>query len=540
MHRHWKKCTKKPIQNERMVQQMGRAIENRLHHNASEELVCIFAKFRENEIIRNVRFDWLLICYGNELCLNYSPHYQEGYICNKIRAAAKLLCAAKSISSELSDLSSLFHVKNCNTVIDAIRFMAKFDRQTKLFGSPGTASTTVTLINTIGELLVVEAMKLDDPDKERDADRFIRVFKRDVRTKINKLVAVTKAKNRRNKDENIPTTEDIYKLSKFLDFERHKYFSQLTETFTYPNWLKLAQLTMVSILIYNRRRAGEMQNIAITDFDKRKIIADQCEMLLDAMPENAKRKIKSRMEIRGKLGRTVPVLLKHHWEDCLKLLIRYRTEAGILDANDFMFSVPTQAARIKTINVWTVLRSFSVACGAQNPSSLRGTNLRKHMASFCATKNLTDTDIANLAEFMGHDEKIHRTTYRNNPLTSQVSQMTSLLDAAQGNTNSDDSSDDISDNSEDEIDDESDIDLTDINETHKTTKKTVITKRTINKHRNSSVTTEIKKKQKVDPKRANKKLKASAMTQKMAKKPKTTNKKPKASLATKKISTKRK
>lgn len=154
LSRHWNTCAKNTLKNERVVQQ---------------------------------------------LCLNYSPHYQQGYICSKLRAAAKVLHVSKSISSEVTDLSSLFHVKHCNTVVEAIRIMGKFDRQNKLFGSPGTASTTVTLTNTVGELLVTEVMKSDEPEKERDAERFLKVFQSDVRTKINKLVSITKAKNRRKK-----------------------------------------------------------------------------------------------------------------------------------------------------------------------------------------------------------------------------------------------------------------------------------------------------------------------------------------------------
>lgn len=547
LHRHWNKCTKTPLKNERMVQQMGRAVENRVHSDASEDLMKIFATFRESEMIRDVRFDWLVICYGNELCLNYSPHYQHGYICSKIRAAAKLLHASKSISPEITDLSSLFHVKNCNTVIEAIRSMGKFDSKTKHFGSPGTASTTETLINTIGELLGIEAIRMDDENIEKSAERFLKVFKRDCRTKINKLVAVTKAKNRRNKKENIPTTADVIKLAKFLDSERDAYFSQLNQKFSYQNWLKLSQLTLVSILIYNRRRAGEMQNITVTNFNTREIIADQCDMLLGEIPEKAKQKIKSRMLIRGKLDRTVPVLLKHSFENCIEILIRYRTEAGISNVNDFMFSLPTESERIKTVNVWTIMRSFAVACGAQNPSSLRGTKLRKHMASFVAPKNLSDNDITNLADFMGHDDKVHRKIYRNNPLTSQVSQMASLLDAAQGNDSSDDSESDDSEDereneaadeaedeaeneaeneSENESEDESEGGTAKMNTTLKATKKTVIPK---------GVTTKMNKIQNVIHKQPNKKRKTSVTTQETVTKrnvPKIANKKRKTSVPT--------
>lgn len=373
LRQHWRKCTKTSITGEHIVKQLGRALEGRIHPEASDDLNEIFAKFRDNDDIRMIRFDWLVTCYGNDLCLNYSPYYQEGYIRSKIRACAKVLRLAKAISPEIVDLSSLFHVRHCNTVVQVIREMGKFDCRSKHFGSPGTASTTITLINAVGEMLITESMKSEDAEKERNAERFLRVFQRDVKTKISKLVTVTIRKNRRGKKPNIPTTEDIRRLSQYLDKEREARHLQLTEKYTYQAWLNLAQLTLVSILVFNRRRAGEMRNIAISDFRDREIIADQCDMILEILREQTNDDIKSRMEIRGKLGRTVPVLLKHSWEDCIDTLIRYRKKAGLPQNNDFLFAVPTQSWKVKTINVWAALNSFATACGAENPSSLKVT-----------------------------------------------------------------------------------------------------------------------------------------------------------------------
>lgn len=115
-------------------------------------------------------------------------------------------------------------------------------------------------------------------------------------------------------------------------------------------------------------------------------------------------------------------------------MIRHREDAGITDTNEFLFALPSQTGKVKTVNIWTIMRSFAVACGATNPSSLTGTNLRKHIASFCATKeNLKDNDIANIADFLGHHVDVHRKIYRNNPLGFQVSQLPIIFEAAQGN-----------------------------------------------------------------------------------------------------------
>lgn len=371
LRHHWKKCTGKSIKGERVVKQLGKAVEGRVHPEASDKLNTLFSKFRDNEGIRSIQFDWLAICYGNELCTTYSPHYQEGYIRSKISATAKLLNISKSISPEITDLSSVFAVKYCQTVVESIRKMAKFDEKSKMFGSPGTAATTVTLINALGDMLIAESIRMDDEKMERNAERFLKVFQRDARFKVNKLVSITIARKRRHQRPDIPTTTDVNKLAEYLDKERTMCFNQLQKEFEDETWLNLAQLTLVSILVFNRKRPGELCNLQVSDFHEREIIDDQSEMLLEAMLRQNNDEINSRIHIRGKKETKVTALLKRSWEDCIHLLIENRKKAGLDDDNDFLFAVPTQSGQIRTINAYAAMNSYAGLCGAENPSSLK-------------------------------------------------------------------------------------------------------------------------------------------------------------------------
>jgi len=51
------------------------------------------------------------------------------------------------------------------------------------------------------------------------------------------------------------------------------------------------------------------------------------------------------------------------------------------------------------------MRKFSEVCNAQVAHLLRGTKLRKHIATFCAGMELADTEVTDLANFMGHAKK---------------------------------------------------------------------------------------------------------------------------------------
>lgn len=78
------------------------------------------------------------------------------------------------------------------------------------------------------------------------------------------------------------------------------------------------------------------------------------------------------------------------------------------------------------------MRYFSKKCDAQIPHSLRGTELRKHIATTCITLNLSENEVDDLANFMGHHEKIHKRRYRQSIPALEIIRMTKFLEAALG------------------------------------------------------------------------------------------------------------
>lgn len=85
--------------------------------------------------------------------------------------------------------------------------------------------------------------------------------------------------------------------------------------------------------------------------------------------------------------------------ECVELVIKYRIEIGVSKYNPYIFGLlggdKKQFPHLQ-------------ACGAEHPKRLRGTHLRKHIATTCVTLNLEAQDISDLSNFMGHSEKIHR------------------------------------------------------------------------------------------------------------------------------------
>lgn len=137
--------------------------------------------------------------------------------------------------------------------------------------------------------------------------------------------------------------------------------------------------------------------------------------------------------IRGKLMRTVPVILHSQLLECLQMILKYRSNAKVSSKNPFLFGTPSDnKKRFKYLRACVLLRKFSENCGAKLPHSLRGTQLRKHIATCCISLNLSEDQVTDLANFMGHDKNIHKSHYRQPIPELEIIRITQFLEAAQG------------------------------------------------------------------------------------------------------------
>jgi len=78
------------------------------------------------------------------------------------------------------------------------------------------------------------------------------------------------------------------------------------------------------------------------------------------------------------------------------------------ETNNFVFAKPQSDFHIRGCDV---MRRYASQCGAKVPEALRGTELRKHIATVSQVLNLKENELDLLAQFMGHDVRVHREYY---------------------------------------------------------------------------------------------------------------------------------
>lgn len=132
----------------------------------------------------------------------------------------------------------------------------------------------------------------------------------------------------------------------------------------------------------------------------------------------------SRIEIMGKRGRKVAVLLTPSMIDALSLLVGKRAECEVTATNCFLFARPKSVSHYRGQDC---LRVYPSQCGAKHPEHLRSTQLRKHVATLSQVLNLKNNELDQIADFLGHDIRVHRDFYRLPVPTTQLAKISKLL-----------------------------------------------------------------------------------------------------------------
>jgi len=78
------------------------------------------------------------------------------------------------------------------------------------------------------------------------------------------------------------------------------------------------------------------------------------------------------------------------------------------------------------------MRKFAEKCNATFSTTLRGTVLRKHVATYCIQLNLNEVEVSEFATFMGHPDKIHKQHYKQPQANRDILKISKYLEAVQG------------------------------------------------------------------------------------------------------------
>ena len=130
------------------------------------------------------------------------------------------------------------------------------------------------------------------------------------------------------------------------------------------SWIRLAKILLVVIITFNRRRAGGVSKMKLSEFDSvsKTSVNDAVEGSLSKLEQKLSISF-YRLEIAAKRGNIVPILLTKEKKKHLDLLVKLRSKV-VMDANPYMFPRINYGS-VSHLKGSECLRKLAEECGAK-------------------------------------------------------------------------------------------------------------------------------------------------------------------------------
>ncbi|CAC5368845.1 unnamed protein product [Mytilus coruscus] len=201
-------------------------------------------------------------------------------------------------------------------LLSTVKNLAGYDPTEKIYTIP-------TLPVKIGYCLrrCVELNKtagISANDKSLITKNFISLYDADWNSQISSVARQTSQKNRCNVQKLLPLCSDVQELFRFVKEEGERVRKE-------NSYVDLLRFTLCEVSLFNRKRGGEIQRLTVAGYLKWKTSNALDKNILSTLSyfEIQLCKSHTRIEIGGKFGRTVPIILTKSMIEKLDTLLKF-------------------------------------------------------------------------------------------------------------------------------------------------------------------------------------------------------------------------
>ncbi|XP_034565550.1 uncharacterized protein LOC117831136 isoform X1 [Notolabrus celidotus] len=380
----------------------------------------------QDKITVAIKEDRCILEYGYRLFKkNEKTVSQHQYIRQKLRELGRLLLEARKVT-HVKTIQELIKPEQYNRVVTAAKSLSGFSELTGKYQCPSLARKVGHSLHSLAMFFKSEGLKKKDKQTTQDAEEFAQLYHESWRFDIASQALTQLDQTKWNAPQLLPFTQDIQKLHCHLAEKQKQHLNDLQEHPSPSNWKELAKVTLTQVVLFNRRRAGEVSRMLLSGYLSKDTSETHDDVSLALTPLEQKLcKHFVRITIVGKRGRKVPVLLTPLMRESLDALTEKREECGVLRENGYLFALPRSVHYIRASDC---MRQFVKECDhIKNPEALTSTKLRKHVATLSTVLNLKTTELDQLADFLGHNIAVHRKHYRLPEGTLQLAKISKVL-----------------------------------------------------------------------------------------------------------------
>jgi len=440
--RHCKTCELRKQQSESSCQKEGLMLIAPVLYTAgvvSPPLAAVLATMASDNISLAAKNDSLILTYGS-LVAQSCTAAQYTYVSQRMRQLARLLMELRNATETPdADLSSFLKPEKFDSVVAAVWKLCDYAECTKTEPAklkvPSLALKLGYALRKCSTLLINKALREKSIEQERDAECFIRLYDSEWQSKVSSIALKTITIAKRNTPDLIPVTADLMKLKQYLQSAIAELTERLCAEPTVENYINLVECTLSRVILFNKRRGGEVARMTLSAYEKVCNQGDNMPSGIDDIGRTLSRteqQLCNRLkviEIAGKRNQTVPVLLTPDAVHGIDVIVANREAVGVNAQNLFIFA---RCSGLNSVDPFAAIRKVAECAGTERPELIRGTKLRKYVATVSQVLDMQSNELGLLCRHMGHSLRVHEDFYRLPAQTLEVAKVSKLLIAVEG------------------------------------------------------------------------------------------------------------
>ena len=195
-------------------------------------------------------------------------------------------------------------------VVMACKSVSGFDSMFNKYGTPSLALKLGHSLRKCAKLLLGQAIEHRNKEQQVMADEFMKLLEMNWGDDISSHAMRTLNEAKKNTEKIVPLAQDVIALMKYLKSTSAEEYSRLLtleDEELNASWSRFAQVLLVLIIAFNRRRSGGVSKMKLAEYES--ISKTGVNEAIEGSLSNFERKLARsfyRLEITAKRGNIVP------------------------------------------------------------------------------------------------------------------------------------------------------------------------------------------------------------------------------------------
>ncbi|XP_053181456.1 uncharacterized protein LOC128364858 [Scomber japonicus] len=350
----------------------------------------LLSQMTYNDVTQAVMDDKIILQFGEQMFDQQGSNAKRHeHIRQNLRQIARLVLEAQKITP-LKKVEDFFLPSSFSHVVSAVNVLAGYDPEKKTYSTPSLAIKLGYHLQKCCSIVERNAMQSGDTRLVESAQNFLSVYQKKWNTLVSSGALSALREIKLTTEKKVPFSQDVKRLNFHMENVHLLAEKKLTECPSTENYAALAKIVLAQTIIFNRRRIQEVSEVPLTAFMSRKKsnLPDNFDVSVSEL-ERTMCGFFTRIDIQGRCGKMVPILLKPSFVSALELLVSVREKCGVPSENLFLFARPRSLSAYKGSEC---IQKSVKKCGAKDREALTLANIQKHYATMLQMINLDENE----------------------------------------------------------------------------------------------------------------------------------------------------